>query len=129
MDTIADMLISIKNAQAVGKPTVSVPYSKIKMAIADILVKEKFLKEAEHKGKKVKKTIDMILGYDGSGRPAISGVKRISKPSRRVYLPAGKIKPVRQGFGIRIISTSKGLITNKEVGEKKVGGEVICELW
>ena len=123
------MLTSIRNAQAVGKQTVSVPYSKIKMDIAKILAKEKFIKEADHKGKKVKKTIDMILAYDDLGRPAISNIKRVSKPSRRVYSPSSKIKKIRQGFGFQILSTPKGGITGKEAVREKVGGEVICEIY
>lgn len=129
MDTIANMLTSIKNAQAVSKQTVSIPYSKFKMAIAEIFVKEKFLKEAEHRGKKIKKAIDITLGYDDSGRPAINGIKRISKPSKRVYVQAGKIKTVKQGFGTQIISTPMGIMTGKQAKEKKVGGEVVCEIW
>ena len=123
------MLTSIRNAQAVGKQTVSVPYSKIKMDIAKILAKEKFIKEADHKGKKVKKTIDMILAYDDLGRPAISNIKRVSKPSRRVYSPSSKIKKIRQGFGFQILSTPKGVITGKEAVREKVGGEIICEIY
>src|SRR3989344_1622501 len=76
MDPIADMLTSIRNAQAARKETVSVPYSKIKMEIAKVLAKEKFIKEADHKGKKVKKTIDIILNYDSLNRPAITSLKR-----------------------------------------------------
>lgn len=129
MDTIGNMLTSIRNAQAVGKQTVSVPYSKIKMDIAKILAKEKFIKEADHKGKKVKKTIDMILAYDDLGRPAISNIKRVSKPSRRVYSPSSKIKKIRQGFGFQILSTPKGVITGKEAVREKVGGEIICEVY
>ena len=129
MDTIGNMLTSIRNAQAVGKQTVSVPYSKIKMDIAKILAKEKFIKEADHKGKKVKKTIDMILAYDDLGRPAISNIKRVSKPSCRVYSPSSKIKKIRQGFGFQILSTPKGVITGKEAVRGKVGGEIICEIY
>jgi len=129
MDTIGNMLTSIRNAQAVGKQTVSVPYSKIKMEIAKILAKEKFIKEADHKGKKVKKTIDMVLAYDDLGRPAITKIRRVSKPSRRVYSPSSKIKKVRQGFGFQILSTPKGVITGKEAFREKVGGEVICEIY
>lgn len=129
MDTIGNMLTSIRNAQAVGKQTVSVPYSKIKMEIAKVLAKEKFIKEADHKGKKIKKTIDMVLSYDDLGRPAISSIRRVSKPSRRVYSPSSKIKKIRQGFGFQILSTPKGVITGKEAVREKIGGEVICEVY
>lgn len=129
MDTIGNMLTSIRNAQAVGKQTVSVPYSKIKMEIAKVLAKEKFIKEADHKGKKVKKTIDIVLAYDDLNRPAITSIKRVSKPSRRVYSPSSKIKKIKQGFGFQILSTPKGIITGKEAIKEKVGGEIICEIY
>lgn len=129
MDTIGNMLTSIRNAQAVGKQTVSIPYSKIKMEIAKVLAKEKFIKEADHKGKKIKKTIDIVLAYDNSGSPVITSIKRVSKPSRRVYSPSSKIKKVRQGFGFQILSTPRGIITGKEAIKEKVGGEIICEVY
>jgi len=129
MDVIADMLTRIRNAQAVKKETVSIPYSKLKMEITKILVKEKFLTEAEQKGKKNKKIIDIILAYDSEKNPAINHLVRISKPSRRIYLPFKKIKPVRRGFGLQIISTPKGILTDKEARKEKVGGEVLCEVW
>lgn len=128
MDPIANMLTSIRNAQAARKETVSVPYSKIKMEIAKVLAKEKFIKEADHKGKKVKKTIDMVLNYN-EGQPAITSLKRVSKSSRRIYSPSSKIKKVRQGFGFQILSTPKGILTGKEARREKIGGEVICEVY
>ena len=129
MDPIADMLTSIRNAQAARKETVSVPYSKIKMEIAKVLAKEKFIKEADHKGKKVKKTIDIVLNYNNSNQPAITSLKRVSKPSRRIYSPSSKIKKIRQGFGFQIISTPKGILTGTEARKEKIGGEVICEVY
>jgi len=129
MDAIADMLTKIRNAQAVKKETVSIPYSKLKMGIVKILVKEKFLTEAEQKGKKNKKIIDIILAYDSEKNPAINHIARISKSSRRIYLPLKKIKPVRRGFGLQIISTPQGILTDKEARKEKVGGEVLCEVW
>ena len=129
MDPIADMLTSIRNAQAARKETVSVPYSKIKMEIAKVLAKEKFIKEADHKGKKVKKTIDIILNYDSLNRPEITRIKRVSKPSRRIYSPSSKIKKVRQGFGFQILSTPRGILSGKEARKEKIGGEVICEVY
>lgn len=129
MDTIGDMLTRIRNAQAVKKETVSISYSKLKMEILKILVKEKFLKEAEQKGKKNKKIIDIILAYDSEKNPAINNLVRISKLSRRIYLPLKKIRPVRRGLGIQIISTPRGILTDKEAKKEKVGGEVLCEVW
>ena len=129
MDPIADMLTSIRNAQAAGKETVSVPYSKIKMEIAKVLAKEKFIKEADHKGKKINKIIDIVLNYDSLNRPAITSLKRVSKPSRRIYSPSSKIKKIRQGFGSQILSTPKGILSGKEARREKIGGEVICEVY
>jgi len=127
-DPIADMLTRIRNAQAVLKPEVFIPFSKIKYQIAKILEKEGFVESAEKKGRGVKRKIKIVLKYDDK-TPAISGLKRISKPGQRIYLPVKKIKPVRGGFGIAIISTSKGLMTDKEARKKKLGGEIICEIW
>ena len=128
MDPISNMLTSIRNALAVGHPTVSVPFSNLKYKIAKILEKEDFIEKAEKKGKGVKKSLEITLKYDGKVS-AISGLKRISKSGQRIYLPYKKIKKVREGFGIAIISTSKGLMTNKEARKQKLGGEVICEIW
>ena len=127
-DPIADMLNRIRNAQAVGLPTVEVPFSKIKNEIADILEKAGFVGRSDSKGRKTKKDIELTLNYkDGVG--AISGLKRISKPGQRIYLPLTKIKKVREGFGISIVSTSKGIMTDKEARKQKLGGEIICEIW
>ncbi len=129
MDTIANMLTAIRNASAAKKEVASFSYSKMKMEIVKILVREKFIKEAERKGKKDKKIIDIAMIYDENGKPAISHIKRVSKQSRRIYLPVKKIKQTRQGFGIQIISTPKGILTNKEAKKEGVGGELICEVW
>ena len=129
MDPISNMLISIKNAQAVGHLTVSVPFSNLKYEIAKILGKEGFIEKVEKKGRGVKKSLEITLKYKGKV-PAISGLKRISKPGQKIYLSYKKIKKVKQGLGIAIISTSKGgLMTNKETRKQKLGGEVICEIW
>ena len=127
-DPIADMLNQIKNAQVLSHPEVKIPFSKLKYEIAKILEKEKFVKGVDKTGKGIRKIIKINLRYK-NGEPAISGLKRISKPGRRVYSPVKKIKRVRGGYGFAIISTPKGLITNKEVWKQKVGGEVICEIW
>ena len=125
VDSIADMLNRIRNSQAVSHPTVSFPFSKLKYEIAMILKKEGFVREVEKKGKKQKKTLEISLKYP----PVISNLKRISKPGRRIYVPAKQIKRVQAGYGIAIISTSKGLMTNKEARKRKLGGEILCEIW
>ena len=128
MDPIADMLNRIKNAQAVGHPTVEFPFSNLKNEVAKILEREGFIDKIEKKGRKTKKTIEITLKYDNK-MPAISGIKKISKPGQRIYLDLTKIKKVRDGYGIAIISTSKGLMTDKEARKNKIGGEVLCEVW
>ena len=128
MDPISEMLTSIRNAQAVSKETISIPFSNLKFEIAKILKREGFVENVEKKGRKMKKNIEITLKYDQK-KPAISGLKRISKPGQRIYLSWKKIKPVKSGYGIAIISTSKGLMTNKEARKQKLGGEVIAEIW
>jgi len=128
MDPIADMLTSIRNAQAVLKETVVVPYSEIKFEILKILKKENLIEQVEKKGRKARRSIEVKLKYEDK-EPVISSLKRVSKPGQRIYTAAGNIRRVRDGYGISIISTSKGLMTNKEARRKNMGGEIICEIW
>jgi small subunit ribosomal protein S8 len=128
VDPIADMLTRIRNAQAVSKPEVVVPFSKMNFEIAKILEKEGFIESVKKVGRGTKRNISLVLKYN-EGRPYIIGLKRISKPGQRIYLSARDLKPVRGGFGIRIISTPKGLMTNKQARKKNLGGEIICEIW
>jgi len=124
-DPIGDMLNRIKNAQAVDLATVDIPYSKLKYEIAKILERKGFIEKVERKGRSPKRIVGITLKYP----KAISGLKRISKPGQRIYAQKKEIKRVHDGFGIAIISTSKGLMTNKEARKKKLGGEIICEIW
>jgi len=128
MDPISDMLTQIRNAQAVKKETVNVSFSNLKYEIAKVLEKEGFLKKVGKQGKKTRKKIEIILKYD-SGAPVISGLKRISKPGQRIYKKRREIKRVKGGYGKTIISTSKGLMTDREAKKQKLGGEIICEIW
>ena len=128
MDPITDMFNRIKNAQAVLHPSVSFNFSKLKYEVAKILEKEKFIAKVSKTGTKTKKVIEITLKYEDK-TPAISGLKRVSRPGQRIYLPAKKIRQVKGGYGLSIISTSKGLMTNKEARNKKMGGEVIAEVW
>ncbi len=128
-DPVTDMLNRIRNAQAVLKETVDIPISNLRYEIAKILEKGGFVAEVEKKGKKTKKVIEITLKYNEKV-PVISGLKRISKPGKRIYKKAKELKPVKGGYGIAIISTSKGgLMTDKEARKQKLGGEVICEIW
>ena len=128
MDPISDMLTSIRNALTVKYPTVSIPFSNLKYGIVKILEKQGFIEKLEKKGKRSKRFIEITLKYTDN-LPAISGLKRISKPGQRIYSDWKKIKRVKGGYGIAIISTSKGLMTNKEARKQKLGGEIICEVW
>jgi len=123
-DPVSDLIIRIKNASMVGKPEVELPYSKLKHAIADVLVKEGYLAAAEKQGKKAKKTLALTL-KDG----AVSDVRRISKPGRRLYVKSADIFPVKFGQGRRIISTPAGILTGEEAREKNVGGEELFIIW
>lgn len=128
MDPIADMLTSIRNAQAVSKETVRVPFSKMKFEIAKLLEKEKFIGRVERRGRKTQKYIEITLKYEGK-EPAILGLKKVSKPGQRIYLGAKEIQPVKSGYGINIVSTSKGLKTGQEARRQNLGGEIICRVW
>jgi len=130
MDPVADMLTKIRNALMVKKKKVKIfPFSKFKFALLKILEKEKLLEKVEKKGRYPKNYILVYLKYTPEGDPAISGLKRISKPGQKIYIQAKKIKSVRQGQGVRIISTSKGLFTHKEAKKYNIGGEVVCDVW
>jgi small subunit ribosomal protein S8 len=129
MDPISDMLTRIKNAQAAKQETVIIPYSKFKMEVARALEKHFFVKNIERHGKKNKKKIEISLAYDDKKNPIIREICRISKQSRRVYRKVNELKPVRQGHGIAVLSTPKGVLSDKEAKEQHVGGEVICEVW
>lgn len=128
MDPITDMLNRIRNAQAVLHPQVAVPYSDLKYEVAKLLEKNNFIAKANKIGKKEKKLIEIDLKYEDKVG-VIAGLRRISKPGQRIYLPAQKIRPVKGGYGISIVSTSRGLMTDKEARKQKIGGEVLCEIW
>jgi len=124
MDSVADTLVAIKNASMAKKEEISLPYSKFKFAIAKILEKEKFVKKVEKKDKEMK----VALLY-GANRPKITQIQKISKQGLRVYTKSKKIKKIKGGKGIVIISTPLGVMTGKEARRKKLGGEVICQVW
>ena len=127
-DPITDMLNQIRNAQAVGKTEVLIPLSKIKNEIANLLSKEGFVGEVKKAMKGKMKALKITLKYE-DGEPAIEGLKRVSKPGQRIYESVYAIKRVRGGYGMSIVSTSKGLMTNREAKKQKLGGEIICQIW
>ena len=128
MDPISDMLNRIRNAQAVLKGQVDMPFSNLKYEIARVLEEKGFIEKAEKKRKRTKMTIEITLRYNDK-IPVISGLKMVSKPGQRIYKSFREVKPVRSGYGIAIISTPKGLMTDKEVKKQRLGGEIICEIW
>jgi small subunit ribosomal protein S8 len=134
MDTVANMLTVIRNAQAVEKPAVAVPYSRLKYDIAKILERKGFVAGVEKRNRKMKKTakvwpcLEIALKYTDK-IPAVSGFKKISKSGQRIYVAASDIKRVKQGHGIGIISTSKGLMTEYDAKKQNIGGEILCEVW
>ena len=128
-DPVSDFIIQLKNAGLVRKELVSLPYSKMKHAIADKLVDAGFVESASKRGKKVKKTLDVTLKYDTSGTHIIRDVKRISKPGRRIYTSVSNIYPVKFGKGKRILSTPQGILTGEEARTKNVGGEELFIIW
>lgn len=123
-DPISDMITRLKNAQMAGLPSVLIPYSQFKHTIADSLKEAGYLKSVNKKGKKIKKYLEAELIYTNH-QPKISEVKRVSKPSRRVYHRHSQIKAVRQGYGLAIYATPKGVLTDKQARAAKVGGEIL----
>ena|SRR3989344_746215 len=129
MDPIADMLIRIKNAAAVKKETALVPYSKLKFELARILKDNGYLTTVEKRSKKKQRFLELALAYDAGGSGRISGLRRISKSSRRVYKGAKELRPIKGGQGLAVISTSQGLKTDAQAKKLNLGGEIICEIW
>lgn len=129
MDPISDMLVQIKNASAAGKDAVAVPYSKVKFAIASALAQAGFVGAVGKRAKKSKTFLEIAVVYDSDGKPKVHDIKRVSKPSRRMYYGVKEIRPVRQGYGAMLLSTPKGILTDKEARKEHVGGEVLLTIW
>ena len=128
-DTIGDFIVRLTNAGAIKKATVSIPYSAFKMAVAEKLKDMGYVQDIEKKGKKVRKTLDVTLKYNEAGEHIIRGVKRVSKPGRRLYKRTREIMPVRYGHGALVLSTPKGVLSDKEARKQNVGGEALFEIW
>ena len=133
MDTISDMLTRIRNAQAVRQLEVAMPFSKAKMDIAKILQRRGYIENASKESKGNMADLRIILKYEkisaNKKAPAITGIQRISKLGRRVYIKKGQIRKIKNGYGISIISTSRGVMAGDEARKQGVGGEIICEVW
>ena len=128
-DPIADMLTRIRNAVAVGHEMVAMPSSKMKVGIARILEDEGFIDRFEVKDDGNHLELELVLRYGAGRRPAIEGIKRISKPGHRVYRRAGELPRIQGGLGIALVSTSQGLLADREARRRRLGGELVCEVW
>ena len=128
-DPVADMLTRVRNASLAKHNIVTLPSSKMKIEIAQILKKEGFIADFEITGDKPKQAMKITLKYDEKGKPIISGLERISKPGMRVYVQRGDIPRVYGGLGIAMVSTSRGLMTGSRAYHQGIGGEFICKVW
>lgn len=128
-DPVADMLTRLRNANFAYHDTVSMPYSKLKARIAEILKAEGYIADWSEEPARVGKTLTMSLKYGSNRERSIAGVRRISKPGLRVYAKSTNLPKVFGGLGIAILSTSSGLLTDKQAGKKGVGGEVLAYIW
>ena len=128
-DPIADLLTRIRNAQIAKHDRLDVPVSRLKVEIAKLLKDEGFIKNFREIEAVPQGTLRIFLRYSTEGVPAISHLQRVSKPGRRVYRKAEEIQPVRNGLGIGIVSTSQGLLTDAQARDRRVGGELLCQVW
>ena len=126
-DPISDFIIRLQNASRAKKEVVSLPFSQLKLAIAQVLERAGYIAEIDKKSKPGA-PLSVTLSYK-DGQPSISGVKRLSKPSRRTYLGVRDVRPVKRGHGLLVLSTPAGVMSGKEAREKKVGGEALFEIW
>ena len=128
-DPIADMLTRIRNANMVSLPTVAMPSSKLKVALAKLLKEEGYIVDYSETVDGVFKTLTITLKYDEANKPVISNLQRVSRPGLRTYQKAKNIPQVYGGLGIAVVSTSKGLLTDRKARKENLGGEVLCYVW
>jgi len=128
-DPLADMLTRIRNAYRAGHDKVEVPSSRLKMGVSKVLKKEGFIKNYKLIQDNKQGLLRIYLKYSDEDQPVIKGIKRVSKPGRRVYAGYDNIPLIRGGFGVSVMSTSKGVVSDKEAASKKIGGEVLCQVW
>ncbi len=127
-DPIADMLTQIRNAVRVERPHVDMPLSRVKRGLAEVLKREGYIWDFEEIEAEPAKQLRIELKYGPNGERVIQQIKRVSKPGRRVYSKSRDLRPVLNGLGISIISTSKGLFSDREARQQNIGGEVLCEI-
>ncbi len=129
-DPISDMLTRIRNASLAKKAELSLPYSKFKLSLSKLLEKEGFISSVkEIDNEQGFKMIALGIKYAPSGDALISGIKRVSKPGQRIYLSKDNLPRTNSGLGVTVVSTSKGLMTDRQARKEKIGGEVICQIW
>ncbi len=128
-DPIADMLTRIRNAVRVERPHVDLPASKVKRGLAEVLKREGYIWDWEEVAAEPAANLRLHLKYGPNGERVIRHVRRVSKPGRRVYSGATKLKPILGGMGIWVLSTSRGVISDREARQRNLGGEVLCEIW
>jgi small subunit ribosomal protein S8 len=128
-DPIADMLTRIRNAVRVEKSDVTVPISKVKQGVAEVLKREGYIWDWEVLETPPVNQLRIDLKYGPNGERVIRHIRRVSTPGRRVYSGAGRLRPILNGLGISILSTSRGVLSDREARKKNIGGEVLCELW
>jgi small subunit ribosomal protein S8 len=128
-DPISDMITRIRNAGMARHNEAACPSSRMKLAVAKVLEDAGYLNGVKVEAREGHPCLVMQIRYDSLGKPMIGGIRRISKPSRRVYVGHGEVPKVRNGLGIAVISTSKGVLSDQAAREASVGGEVVCEVW
>jgi small subunit ribosomal protein S8 len=128
-DPIADMLTRIRNAVRIERSNVEMPFSKVKSGVAEVLKREGYIWGWRELDADPVSKLQLDLKYGPNGERVIRHIRRVSKPGRRVYRAAVELKPVLNGLGISVVSTSRGVISDREARQRKLGGEVLCEVW
>lgn len=128
-DPLADMLTRIRNAGKAKHKSVDIPGSRIKVAMADLMKREGYIKNYKFIKDNKQGVLRVFLKYDANDRHVIFGLERVSKPSRRVYVAKDEIMPVLNGLGVSVLSTSKGILTDRQAKKENIGGEVLCNIW
>lgn len=128
-DPIADLLTRIRNAVRVEHPHIDVPHSKVKVGVAEVLKREGYIWDWSEIDEQPGKRLRLDLKYGPNGERVIRHIKRVSKPGRRIYSRARDLRPVLQGLGITVVSTSRGVLSDREARQRNLGGEVLCEIW
>jgi len=128
-DPLADMLTRIRNAVRIERPVVDVPLSKVKRGVAEVLKREGFIWDWQEVEQSPAKQLRVVLKYGPNGEQVLRHLKSVSTPGRRVYRKVSDLKPVLNGLGIWVVSTSKGVLSDREARQSGVGGEVLCEVW